>query len=137
MMTGDELSDRAQPVSEAGESRAILMEDPISSPLESFQTLHSSQSSEKEKMISYVPHSEKIRVLQFEDTLPEMDHRSFNLIYESLLLEGKAGNLTGLTVRMVLAEKLPAWLLVMHGRLNHLIISCEVFQKTKKAENNA
>ena len=49
MMTGDEFSDRAQPVSEVGESGAILMEDPISSLLGSFQSLHSSQSSEKEK----------------------------------------------------------------------------------------
>ena len=63
-----------------------------------------------------------------------MDCRSFNLIYKSLLLEGKAGNLTDLTVGMVLAEKPPAWLPVMHGRLKHLIISSEVFQKKKKAK---
>ena len=68
-------------------------------------------------MIPYIPPSEEIRVLQFEDTLSEMDHRSFNLIYESLLLDGKAGNLTDLTVGMVLAEKPPAWIPVMHGRL--------------------
>ena len=36
---------------------------------------------------------------------------------------------------MVLAEKPPAWLQVMHGRLKHLIISLEVFQK--KAEYDA
>ena len=53
----------------------------------------------------------------------QKDHKNFNLIYESLLLEGKAGNLTDLTVGMVLAEKPPTWLQVMHGRLNHLIIS--------------
>ena len=85
-------------------------------------------------MIPYVPPSEKIRVLQFEDTLSEMGHRTFNLIYESLLLEGKAGNFTDLTVGMVLAEKPPAWLPVMHGRLKHLVISSKVFQKKKKAE---
>ena len=66
-----------------------------------------------------------------------MDHRSFNLIYESLLFEGKAGNVTDLTVVMVLAEKPPDWLPVMHGRLKHLIISSEAFQKKKKAEYNA
>ena len=38
---------------------------------------------------------------------------------------------------MVLAEKPPAWLQVMHGRLKHLIISSEVFQKKKKAEYSA
>ena len=74
-------------------------------------------------MIPYVPPSEEIGVLQFQDTLSQMDHRSFSLIYELLLLEGKAGNLTDLTVGMVLAEKPPALLPVMHGRLRHLIIS--------------
>ena len=49
MMTGKEFLDRAQPVSEVGESRTTLVEGPISSPLGSFQSLHSSQSSEKEK----------------------------------------------------------------------------------------
>ena len=88
-------------------------------------------------MIPYVPSSEEIRVLQFEDTLSETDRRNFNLIYESLFLEGKAGNLMDLTVGMVLAEKPPAWLQFMHGRLMHLIISPEVFQKKKKAEYNA
>ena len=76
-------------------------------------------------------------MLQFEDTLSEMDHRSFNLIYESLLLEGKAGNLTDLMMGMVLAEKPPAWFPVMYGRLKHLIISSKVFQKKKKAEYDA
>ena len=70
-------------------------------------------------------------MLQFEDTLSEMNCRSFNLIYESLLLERKAGNLTDLMAGMVLAEKSPAWLQVMHGRLKHLSISSEVFQKKK------
>ena len=85
-------------------------------------------------MVPYVSPLEEIRVLQFEDTLSETNSRNFNLIYESLLLEGKAGNLTGLTVGMVLAEKPPTWLQVMHGRLKHLIISSEVFQKKKKTE---
>ena len=38
---------------------------------------------------------------------------------------------------MVLAEKPPTWLQVMHGRLKHLIISSETFQKKMKAEYNA
>ena len=88
-------------------------------------------------MISYVPQLEEVRVLQFEDTLTEEDCRNFNLIYESLLLEGKAGNLTDVTLGMVLAEKLLAWLQVMHGRLKHLIISSEMFKEKKKAEDNA
>ena len=56
-----------------------------SSLLESCQSLHSSQGSERDKMIPYVPPSEEVKVLQFEDTLSEVDHRNFNLIYESLL----------------------------------------------------
>ena len=66
-----------------------------------------------------------------------MDSSNFNLIYESLFLEGKAGNLTELTMGIVLAEKPPAWLSVMHGRLKHLIIISEVFQKKKKDEYDA
>ena len=45
--------------------------------------------------------------------------------------------MTHLTVGMVLDEKPAARLQVMHGRLKHLIISSEVFQKKKKAEYNA
>ena len=40
-------------------------------------------------MIPYVPPSEEVKVLQFEDTLSEVNLRNFHLIYESLLLEGK------------------------------------------------
>ena len=48
-------------------------------------------------MIAYVPPLEEMKILKFEDTLSEEDGRNFNLIYESLLIEGKAGNLTDLT----------------------------------------
>ena len=82
----------------------------------------------------YVTLLKEIKVLQFEDTLSEDDCRNFNLIYESLLMEGKAGNLTDLTLGMALAEKPPAWLQVMHGRLKHLIISSETFKEKKKTE---
>ena len=111
-MTGDELTDGStdgsMPAREVRDKELGSMKDPISSPLGSFQLLHSSQSSEKDKIIPYVPPSEDVRVLQFEDTLSEIDHRNFNLIYESLLLKGKAGNLIDLMVGMVLAEKPPA-----------------------------
>ena len=70
-------------------------------------------------------------MLKVKDTLSEEDHRSFNLIYESLLLEGRAGNLTNLTLEMVLAEKPPTWLQVMYKRLKHLLIMNQcVFSKT-------
>ena len=54
-----------------------------------------------------------------------------------MLLEGKAGNLTDLTLGMVLAEKPLTWLQVMHERLKHLIISSEMFKEKKKAKYNA
>ena len=52
---------------------------------------------------------------------------STNIIYKSLLLEGRAGNLTKSTLEVVLAQKPPAWLQVMYERLKHLIISSETF----------
>ena len=54
--------------------------------------------------------------------------KQFNIIYESLLLEGRAGNLTKLTLEVVLAQKSPTWLQVMYERLKYLIISSETFQ---------
>ena len=59
------------------------------------------------------------------------------MIYESLLLEGRAGNLTDLTLGMVLAEKSLTWLQVMHERLKHLIISSEKFKEKKEAKHVA
>ena len=134
-MTGEEFAKEFMPDREVGKEGSGLSE--LSSyPFRSL-SLHRSQGSEQDQMIPYVPPLEQVKVLQFEDTLSEADCRNFNLIYESLLLEGRVGNLTDLTVRMVLAEKPPAWLQAMHGRLKHLIISSEVFQKKKKAEYDA
>ena len=81
------------------------LSEPGSLPLESFQSLPSSQESEKDKMITYVSPCREMKVVQFEDTLSEKDCRNFNLIYELLLMEWKAGNLTDSTLGMVLAEK--------------------------------
>ena len=61
-------------------------------------------------------------------------HRQFEIIYESLLLGGKVGNLTTSTLEVVLAQKPPAWLQVIHERLKHLIISSETFQNRRKME---
>ena len=132
IMTGEKLVRVDTSDGEIGKEGSGLSEL-CSSPLGSFQSLQSSQSSEKDKMIPYVPPLEDVKVVQFEDTLSEDDCRNFNLIYESLLLEGIAGNLTDLTFGMVLAEKPPAWLQVMHERLKHLIISSAMFKEKKKA----
>ena len=88
-------------------------------------------------MIPYVSTIERVKVLHFEDTLLEEDHKNFDLIYESLLLEGKAGNLTDLLLGMVLAENPPTWLQVMHESLKHLIVSSEMFKEKKKAGHDA
>ena len=49
----------------------------------------------------YVPLLEEVKVLCFEDMLLEEDHRNFNSIYESLMQEGGAGNLTDFTLGIV------------------------------------
>ena len=104
MMTGDKVSEVMTPSKEKRENELNLSELG-NSPLESFQSLQSSQGSEGDKMIPEIPLVGETRVLRFEDTLLEEDHRNLDLIYESLLLEGRAGNLTNLTLEMVLAEK--------------------------------
>ena len=108
-MTGEELVQVSTPNREIGKE-GLGLSELGSLPLGSFQLLHSSQSSERDKMIPFVPLLEEVKVVQFVDTLSEEDCRNFNLIYESLLLEGKTGNLMDLTLGMVLAEKPPAWL---------------------------
>ena len=52
-------------------------------------------------------------------------------------MEGKTGNLPDLTICIILAGKPPAWLPVICGRLKHLIISSEAFQKKKRIKYNA
>ena len=66
--------------------------------------------------------------------MTDEDYRQFKSIYDSLLLEGKVGNLTKSTLEVVLAQKPPVWLQVIHERVKHLIISSETFQNRKKRE---
>ena len=136
MMTGNKVTRVVTPSKEEGK-KELSWSELGSSPIGSFQSLQSSQSSEEDKMIPCVPWLGEVRILQFEDTLSEEDHKNFDLIYESLLLEERAGNLTDLTLGMVLAEKPPTWLQVMQERLEHLIISSEKFKEKTKAEHEA
>ena len=106
----------------------------LESPMESFLSLSSEQSSEREENDSIVSTMNQVKILKFKDTLAEESHRQFEIIYESLLLEGKVGNLTKLTLEVVLAQKPPAWLQVIHERLKHLIISLDTFQNRRKRE---
>ena len=99
----------------------------LESPMGSFLSLSSEQSSEREEDDSIASTTNQVKILKFEDTLAEESHRQFEIIYESLLLEGKVGNLTTSTLEVVLAQKPPAWLQVIHERLKHLIISSETF----------
>ena len=99
-----------------GENKEVSLSELGSSPTGSFQSLQSSQRSEGGSGMSMNPLVGRNRVFKFENTLSKED---FKLIYKSLLLEGRAGNLTNLTLEMVLAKKPPAWLPVMYERLKH------------------
>ena len=55
IMTGDEFTNGSMPVREVGDKELGSIEDPTSSQLGSFQSLHSSQSNNKDKMIPYAP----------------------------------------------------------------------------------
>ena len=74
----------------------------LKSPMGRFLSL-SEQSSEGEGNDSIVPMTSRVKILKFEDTLSKENHRQFKIIYESLLLEGKVGNLTKSTLQVVLA----------------------------------
>ena len=122
MMT--EVSPNKNSILEKG---VLESEKPNQSLVGSFPSLNSGQSTEGEEEDPVVSSMSKVKILQFEDTLSKEDCRHFNIIYESLLLEGRAGNLTKLTLKVVLTQKPPTWLQVMYERLKHLIISSETF----------
>ena len=104
----------------------------LESPKECFLCIDSEQSSrnEEDKYITSI--TNWVKILKFEDTLADEDYRQFKIIYNSLLLQGKAGNLTKSTLEVVLAQKPPAWLQVIYERLKYLIISSETFPNKKK-----
>ena len=104
----------------------------LESPMGSFLSLNSEQSSEREENDSIASMTNRVKILKFEDTLAEESHGQFEIIYESLPLESKAGNLTKSMLEVVLAQKPPTWLQVIHERLKHLIISSETFQNRRK-----
>ena len=98
------------------------------SPVGSFLSIESEQSSEEKENVYDTPITDRVKILKFEDTLADEDYRQFRIIYNSLLLEGKAGNLTKSTLEVVLAQKPPTWLQVIYERLKHLVISSETFR---------
>ena len=98
----------------------------------SFLSLNNEQSSEGEGNDPIVPMTNRVKILKFEDTLSKENHRQLEITYESLRLEGKVGNLTKSMLEVVLAQKPPTWLQVIHERLKHLIISSETFQNRRK-----
>ena len=101
------------------------------SPVGSFLSIESEQSSEEEKKVHDTTMANKVKILKFEDTLADEDYRQFKIIYDSLLLEGQVGNLTKTTLKVVLAQKPPAWLQVIYERLKHLVVSSKTFWKKK------
>ena len=99
----------------------------LESPMGSFLSIDSEQSSKREENASVTSMANTVKILKFEDTLADEDFRQFRIIYDSLLLESIAGNLTKSTLEVVLAQNPPAWLQVLYERLKHLIISSETF----------
>ena len=109
------------------------LSDNLESPMGSFLSPNSEQSSEREDDDSIASMTNRVKILKFEDTLAEENCRQFEIIFESLLLEGKVGNLTPSTLEVVLAQKPPTWLQVRgYERLKHLIISSETFRNQRK-----
>ena len=150
LTTGNELAGRFDLSSRVRKNESVPVEespvfksqeDPISSPVRSFQSLYSSQSSwegrKEARMIPYTFPPQTTAIIHFKDTLSDKNCFQFNLIYESLLTEGQAGNLNDLAIGMVLTGKSPAQLPVIHERLKHLIISSEAFQKKKRIKYSA
>ena len=101
-------------------------------PMGSFLSIDHEQSTKREENASVTSMANGVKILKFEDTLADEDYRQFRIIYDSLLLEGKVGNLTKSTLEVVLAQKPPAWLQVIDERLKHLNISSETFWNKKK-----
>ena len=93
----------------------------------SFLSIESEQSSEEKENVHDTSITDRVKILKFEDTLADEDYRQFKNMYDSLLLEGKVGNLTKTTFKIVLAQKHPTWLHVIYERLKHLVISSETF----------
>ena len=112
-----------------GENKEVSLSELGSTPTGSVESLQNSQSSEGGSGMSMNPPVGGTRVLKFDDTLSKEDYQNFKLIYKSLLLEGRAGNLTNLTLEMVLAEKPPTWLSVIYERLKHLIINADALRE--------
>ena len=77
------------------------------SPMGSFLSINSEQSSEEKEDVHNPSMTNQVKILKFEDTLTDEDedYRQFRIIYDSLLLEGKVGNLTKSTLEVVLAQK--------------------------------
>ena len=96
------------------ESEALIfgqdsqLSDNLELPMGSFLSLNGEQSNEREEGESITSTTNRVKILKFEDTLTDKDYRQFEIIYESLLLEGKVGNLTKSTLEVVLAQKPPA-----------------------------
>ena len=105
------------------------------SPVGSFLSIKSEQSSEEEEKVHDTTMANKVKILKFEDTLADEDYRQFKIIYDSLLLEGQVGNLTKTTLEVVLAQIPPAWLQVIYERLKHLVVSSKTFWKKRKGKS--
>ena len=69
----------------------------------SFLSIERGKGSEEEEKEPDPAMVGKVKILKFEDTLRSEDSRQFKIIYDSLLFEGRVGNLTESTLEVVLA----------------------------------
>ena len=77
----------------------------LESPMGSFLSIDSEQSSKKEEDKYITSMTNRVKILKFEDTLADEDYRQFRIIYDSLLLEDKVGNLTNLGIHPTIGQK--------------------------------
>ena len=57
------------------------LSDNVESPMGSFLSLNSEQSNKREESESITSTSDLVKILKFEDTLTDEDHRQFEIIY--------------------------------------------------------
>ena len=102
------------------------------SPVGSFLSIESDQSSKEKEDVHDTSITRLSENFKFEDTLADVDYKQFRIIYDSLLLEGKVGNLTKSTLEVVLAQKPPTWLQVIYERLKHLLSAQKLSDRRKR-----
>ena len=110
---------------------------PGSSLLGSFQSLNSSQSRGKDRMIPYVPPLKEMSILHFEDTLSEGGLQKFQLNLWIFNFRRKGRKSVGLNIGDDISQETSGMIASHAWKVDPLIISPEEFKEKKKAAYNA